>query len=246
MKIPVPLPTSTSCLFLDVDGTLIEFAATPAVSPVPVALTQLLIKVSAALNGAVALISGRRVADLDAIFFPLRLPCAGVHGGERRNAPDRAPPQPVVDARLDPLRAAMQRFAHSHPGVVLEDKSISFVVHFRNNEAARAALKQALRPLLASLGPEFHALSGHLAIEVKPRLFSKAHAIEEFLRLPPFKDRSPIFIGDDITDLDGFRIIEARRGTSIAVGDRVQAQWSLPDPAAARNWLGEFAAVSGV
>jgi len=245
MKIPVPLPTSTSCLFLDVDGTLIEFAATPALTPVPAELTDLLHKVSTALDGALALISGRRVADLDVIFFPLRLRCAGVHGGERRDDPDVAPPLPAADARLDPLRAAMQRFALGNPGVLLEDKLISYVVHVRNNPAAQAALEGALAPLLSSLGPEFHALRGHLAIEIKPRRFSKSSAIEGFLQMPAFKDRPPFFIGDDVTDMDGFRIIEERRGTSIAVGDRVRAQWALPDPAAARAWLGRFAAAHG-
>ena len=246
MKSPVPLPTPSSCLFLDVDGTLIEFAATPALRPVSADLTALLGKVSDALDGALALISGRRVADLDAIFFPLRLRCAGVHGGERRNEPDMAPPPAASEDRLDPLRNAMQRFAPEHPGVLLEDKLISYVVHYRNNPAAKAAVEAALAPVLPSLGPEFHALAGHLAIEIKPRHFSKSSAIEEFLHLPAFKGRTPMFIGDDITDLDGFRIIERRQGTSIAVGDRVSAQWRLPDPAAARAWLGRFAAVHGV
>ena len=76
----------------------------------------------------------------------------------------------------------------------------------------------------------------------QPRRFTKAHAIEEFLRQPPFLHRHPVFLGDDITDLDGFRVIDERHGLSIAVGDRVDAQWRLPDPAATRAWLGEFAA----
>jgi trehalose 6-phosphate phosphatase len=93
------------------------------------------------------------------------------------------------------------------------------------------------------LDGEFHALDGNRVIEIKPRRFTKAHAIEEFLEIPPFKDRQPVFLGDDITDLDGFRIIEAHRGLTVAVGDRVDAQWRLPDPAATRAWLGEFAAM---
>jgi trehalose 6-phosphate phosphatase len=243
MNSRIPLPTAASCLFLDVDGTLIEFSSIPTLAAAPLLLKESLNEVSAALGGALALVSGRRVADLDTIFFPLRLPCAGVHGGERRDRADLAAPQPPSDSRLDPVRERIHDFARLHPGVVVEDKAISFVVHFQRNAAVRPVLEHELQPLLAALGPEFHAMSGHMAIEIKPRRFSKAAAIEAFLLEPPFKGRTPIFIGDDVTDLDGFRAIEARNGTSIAVGDRVHAQWWLPDPAATRRWLGEFAAI---
>ena len=242
MNSRIPLPTAASCLFLDVDGTLIEFSSTPTLAAAPPALKECLNEVSAALGGALALVSGRRVADLDTIFFPLRLPCAGVHGGERRERPDLLAPQSPSDARLDAVRERMREFSVMHPGIVIEDKAISYVVHYKRNTAARLELEHALQPLLAALGPEFHAMRGHMSIEIKPRRFSKAAAIEAFLLTPPFKDRAPIFIGDDVTDMDGFRTIEARNGISIAVGDRVHAQWWLPDPAAARQWLSDFAA----
>ncbi len=243
MQPPVPLPTSESCLFLDVDGTLIELSAHPAQTAASRALKDLLMVVNDLLGGAVALISGRPIADLDAIFFPLRLRAAGVHGGERRLQVDSEAPQPAPDARLDPLRHVMMAFAAAHPGVLFEDKRIACAVHYRGRPESYSALRRTLAPLLQTLDGEFHALDGNRVIEIKPRRFTKAHAIEEFLETPPFKDRQPVFLGDDVTDLDGFRIIEARRGLTVAVGDRVDAQWRLPDPAATRAWLGEFAAM---
>jgi trehalose 6-phosphate phosphatase len=244
MNSSIPLPTGDSCLFLDVDGTLIEFSTNPSQTAATRALKDLLITVSDALDGAVALVSGRRIEDLDRIFFPLRLPAAGVHGGERRTVRDLDPPHLPPDMRLDPARECLRQFCARHPNVVLEDKSIAVAVHFRNEPAAAAELEHELRPILAELGPAFHALHGSMVIEIKPRYFTKARAIEDFLRQPPFKNRTPIFLGDDVTDLDGFGLIEERHGTSIAVGDRVAAQWRLADPAAAREWLSEFAAMS--
>ena len=244
MNFSIPLPTGDSCLFLDVDGTLIEFSTHPSQTAASSALKDLLLTVSDALEGAVALVSGRRIEDLDRIFFPLRLPAAGVHGGERRSEREGLPPLLPPDRRLDPARECLQRFCTQHPQVVVEDKSIALAVHFRNEPAAAAALEHELHTILDDLGPSFHALHGSMVIEVKPRGFTKARAIEDFLREPPFKGRTPIFLGDDITDLDGFKLIDERRGTSIAVGDRVAAQWRLADPAAVREWLSEFAAMS--
>ena len=244
MNSSIPLPTGDSCLFLDVDGTLIEFSTHPSQTAATRALKDLLITVSDALEGAVALVSGRRIEDLDRIFFPLRLQAAGVHGGERRALPDLDPPNLPSDIRLDPARDRFRQFCSQNPNVVLEDKSIAIAIHFRNEPAAATALERELRPILADLGPGFHALHGNMVVEIKPRGFTKARAIEEFLRHPPFKSRTPIFLGDDITDLDGFGLIEERHGISIAVGDRVAAQWRLADPAAARDWLSEFAAMS--
>jgi trehalose 6-phosphate phosphatase len=243
MNPTVPLPTHDSCLFLDVDGTLIELSAHPSQTAATRALKDLLMMVNDALEGAVALISGRPIADLDTIFFPLRLRAAGVHGGELRIEAGCAAPQAPPDARLDELRARMLDFASHHSGVVIEDKHIACAIHYRGRPDARAALRSALAAPLGTLGEEFHALEGNCVIEVKPRHFTKAHAIEEFLELPSFRDRRPIFLGDDVTDLDGFRVIEAHRGMTVAVGDRVDAQWRLPDPAATRAWLAEFAAM---
>lgn len=243
MNSSVPLPTSESCLFLDVDGTLIELSAHPAQTAASRALKDLLMVVNDLLEGAVALISGRPIADLDAIFFPLRLRAAGVHGGERRLQLDGEAPHPEPDPRLDPLRHVMTAFAAAHPGILFEDKRIACAVHYRGRPESYAVLRRLLDPLMQTLQGDFHALDGNRVIEVKPRHFTKAHAIEEFLTIPPFRGRQPVFLGDDVTDLDGFRIIEARHGLTVAVGDRVDAQWRLPDPAATRAWLSEFAAM---
>ncbi|MBS0612571.1 MAG: trehalose-phosphatase [Proteobacteria bacterium] len=239
MKLPVPLPASPG-LFLDVDGTLIEFSPHPSQTRAPRALVDLLQRIEHRLQGAVALISGRPIADLDAIFFPLRLRAAGVHGGERREQVDQPAPHSAADPTLNALRAGLHDIATRHPGIEIEDKRIAVAVHYRTRPEARAPLLREIAALLGGMDDGVHLIEGNLVIEVKPRRFTKADAIATFLEQPVFAQRTPVFLGDDITDLDGFRLVEARGGLSVAVGERVDAQWRLADPAATRAWLGEL------
>ena len=239
MKLPVPLPASPG-LFLDVDGTLIEFSTHPSQTRAPRTLVDLLQRIEHRLQGAVALISGRPIADLDDIFFPLRLRAAGVHGGERREQVGQPAPLSACDPALDALRIGLHDIAARHPGIEIEDKRIAVAVHYRTHPEARAPLLQEISALVARMDDGVHLIEGNLVIEVKPRRFTKASAIASFLEEPVFAQRTPVFLGDDITDLDGFRLVEARGGLSVAVGERVDAQWRLADPAATRAWLGEL------
>lgn len=237
-----PLPAKPG-LFLDVDGTLIEFSARPSQTRAPRELLGLLKVLESKLDGALALISGRSIADLDNIFHPLRLRAAGVHGGERREQAGAPVPCSPADPNLIRLQRALQPILDRYPKVHIEDKHIACAIHYRAQPEARAELLREVASLTADLGPRYQLLDGNLAIEVKPRHFTKAHAIEGFLAQPEFADRTPVFLGDDITDLDGFEVIERRGGMSVAVGTRVDAQWRLPDPAATRIWLGRLAAL---
>jgi trehalose 6-phosphate phosphatase len=233
----VPLPNRHWCLFLDVDGTLLELAATPGAVVVDAGLVQLLVRLREAAHGALALVSGRTITDLDRLFGSLKLPAAGLHGCERRDAAGGMHVAPVVRERLTALRTGLAELAHRHPGVTLEDKGAGLALHFRQAPQLERELRAEVAIMAAPLVPEFSVLDGSAVIEVKPALHTKQSAIEAYLREEPFRGRTPIFIGDDQTDYAGFAAARNAGGLAIAVGPRVSAEWWLPDPRAVRLWL---------
>jgi len=234
---PPPL-TLDSCLFLDVDGTLIDFSDSPLQSVVDEKLKSLLTAVLKKLDGALALVSGRTIARLDELFSPLHFAAAGLHGIERRDLNGAFRGAGFGDSRLNPLKVSLQEITSAHPNTYFEDKGRSIAMHFRNAPEQEPIIRQLLVEAVASLGSHYHIQEGHFVLEIKPSGFSKGTAIKAFLKEQPFSGRKPVFIGDDLTDRDGFRAVEDRAGMSIAVGDRVDAQWHLQDPAAVRTWLG--------
>jgi len=236
MKSP-PSPSLEWCLFLDVDGTLIELTDSPLSTFADSELKTLLGAVAERLGGAVALVSGRGIAYLDALFDPLRLPAAGLHGVERRKATGVMHGASFTDRQLDPARNAVQELVAAHPGTSLEDKGRTIAVHFRMAPQFEAAVRRALIDIVKPLGSNYHIQEGNRVFEIKPRGFTKATAIKAFMAEPPFSGRTPVFIGDDLTDQDGFRLVEEQDGLSIAVGDRVHAQYRLENAAAVRTWL---------
>jgi trehalose 6-phosphate phosphatase len=240
----VPLPTTPWCLFLDVDGTLLELADHPGAVFVDPALRDLLARLRAAADGAVALISGRTIADLDRLFDDFGLPLAGMHGCERRDAKGELHVAPVALEQLTEVRAGLQRLAARHPGLLLEDKGAGLALHFLRARELEHELRAEVALLAAPLVPKFALLDGHAVIEVKPAAHTKDSAVSAFMEEPPFRGRQPIFIGDDQTDYGGFAAVRRFDGLAIAVGSRVQSEWWLPGPAAVRQWLGQLAAVN--
>lgn len=238
-----PSPSLQWCLFLDVDGTLIELTDSPLDTFADPDLKTLLGQVAERLGGALALVSGRGIAYLDALFAPLRLPAAGLHGVERRKASGEMHGASFVDTQLTAARAAVHALVQSHPGTLVEDKGRTLAVHFRMAPDREAAVREALIAIAKPLGSNYHIQEGSMVLEIKPRGFTKATAIKAFMAEPPFSGRTPVFIGDDLTDQDGFRLVEDRGGLSIAVGDRVQGQFRLENAAAVRGWLGAIAAL---
>ena len=228
------------CLFLDVDGTLIELSDTPFDTLAGADLKALLQKVSDTLGGALALVSGRSIEYLDALFAPLHLPAAGLHGVERRPAGGLMRGASFKDPRLDAVRPALAALVQGHPGTLLEDKGRTIGVHYRLAPQFEAAIRESVEAVAATLGGRYHVQGGNMMLEIKPVGFTKGHAIEAFLGEPPFRGRKPVFAGDDLTDLDGFRVVETRGGFSIGVGDRVHGTHQLPDPRAVRRWLEGF------
>jgi trehalose 6-phosphate phosphatase len=238
-----PSPSLDWCLFLDVDGTLIEFTDSPFETRADAGLKTLLSDVAERLGGAVALVSGRSIEYLDALFAPLHLPAAGLHGIERRKASGLMQGASFVDSQLNPARSALQALAHDNPGTLIEDKGRTIVVHFRMAPAAESAAVETVRGIAAQLGSNYHIQGGNMMLEIKPSGFSKASAVKAFMREPPFSGRKPVFIGDDLTDRDGFKVVEEQGGISIAVGDRVRGQFRIENTVAVRNWLKDIAAL---
>lgn len=229
------------CLFLDVDGTLVEFAPTPDGVRIEPALAALLERASEAFGGALAIVSGRSLADLDRLFAPRQGPAAGLHGLERRDAQGATHRATRgSSAALATARAMLEAIAAQHPGVLVEDKGASIAVHFRQAPQLERDLTWLLEQLVRDLGPDFTLLPGACVLELKVRGPNKADAINAFLAEAPFAGRVPVFAGDDLTDVDGFTAVERVGGLSISVGDRVQGRLRLSSPATLRSFLSDL------
>ena len=244
MKQSPPPPSLDWCLFLDVDGTLIELTDAPSQTSADAEIKSLLQEISERLGGAVALISGRKIATLDQLFAPLELPAAGLHGVERRRVDGVIQGASFVDSQLEPARAALKSLVDAHPGTLLEDKERTIAVHFRTAPQFAEAMRDGVIEIAKSLGRHYHIQGGQMMFEIKPRGFSKATAIQSFMKESPFRGRRPVFIGDDLTDRDGFAMVESQGGLSIGVGERhVQGQYYLANVPAVRAWLAQAAAL---
>jgi trehalose 6-phosphate phosphatase len=243
MRSRAPAASRDLSLFLDVDGTLVELQETPAQVVVGEPLKSLLTEVSGRLAGAVALVSGRSIETLDALFAPLEFPAAGLHGIERRSASGERRGASYSDPALAGARVALNSFVASHPGTLLEDKGRALALHFRLAPELETSARQTVAAALRALEPGYHVQEGKMVLEIKPHAFTKATAIEEFLQEAPFAGRTPVVVGDDLTDQAGFRLVEALGGISIAVGHRVQGQWRFDNPAAVRRWLASISAL---
>ena len=228
--------------FLDIDGTLLEIAETPEAVRTDAADYRLLESLHRAAGGAVALISGRTLAMIDELFAPLKLPAAGQHGYERRDGQGRRRRHRFDAGRLRPVADVLRQFAHEHPGLVFEDKGASVALHYRLAPDLRESAHARALAAAAMLPGELEVQPGKMVWEVKPVGAHKGMAIEEFMRELPFRDRLPVFLGDDLTDEDGFQVVNRFGGHSIKVGPGASgARWRLADPAAARAWLAGWA-----
>jgi len=237
----VPLPQTDWCLFLDVDGTLLDLAPTPGAVVVEPGLMELRPRLRRAAGGALALVSGRTIADLDRLFGALGLPVAGLHGGERRDAAGGLHVERVIHEQLDAVRAGLQELASAHPGLLLEDKGVALALHFQGARDLEHRLRAEVALLVAPLVPHYALLDGHAVIEIKPAVYTKEAAVTAFMQEAPFAGRLPIFIGDDQTDYGGFQAVRRFGGLAIAVGPRVKSEWWLPGPRAVHSWLEHLA-----
>ena len=229
-----PLNRSVA-LFLDFDGTLVDLAEQPELVHVPATLVPLLTALQGELDGAVAVVSGRRIVDIDTFLAPLELPAAGEHGARRRNAAGKLfeidPPdlQSVIEAVL-PL-------AEKHPGLRLERKEAAVALHYRHAPELESLCRETMTDALREL-PSLALLHGKFVFEAKPSSVSKGRAIEAFMQEAPFTGRQPVFAGDDVTDEAGFEAVRRLDGLGIKVGlGPTMAQHRCANPTELLAWL---------
>lgn len=238
---PPLLDTSRAALFLDFDGTLAEIAPDPGAVRVPAALPAALVRLSARLSGALAIISGRPIAEIDHFLAPFTSPASGLHGLERRDAGDG----PVAAAvRMPELDAVVARFAASPAageGILVEDKGATVAFHFRAAPERGPAVLATVRSIVSELSGVV-TVEGKMVIEVKPGGMHKGSAIRAHLSEVPFGARIPVFLGDDVTDEDGFAAVIDEGGVAVKVGPGpTRAPYRLADVAAVHGWLAELA-----
>jgi trehalose 6-phosphate phosphatase len=234
----LPRPDQRWALFLDVDGCLLEFVDDPAAVCVSPALRALLQALHAALGGALALVSGRRLTDLDRLFGTPPWALAGLHGHDLRLADGRVREFSVDPADQARMRAAVLALAARMEGVQLEDKQHAMALHCRRGPERLPALREAAEATIATL-PGYELQPGNLVMEFKPAGMDKGRVVDELMRQAPFAGRMPVYLGDDLTDEHAFASVNRAGGLSVRVGDREpsHARFTLPSPAAVHAWL---------
>ncbi|MFL6838205.1 MAG: trehalose-phosphatase [Bradyrhizobium sp.] len=225
----VPVPRSLvphlseTAVLLDVDGTLIDFAPTPREVWVPPGLAKTLNRLLKRTNGALALVSGRSLNDIDLIFAPDLFPAVGGHGAEMRLETDSeavAAHAPPLDKELKRRLAAIAKLS---PGILLEDKGYSLALHYRLAPHAEKAIYEAVSLIRADLpNAPIEVLPGKQVCEIKHSGFTKATGVQELMMHEPFKGRRPFFIGDDVTDESVFGIMPDLDGLAFSVGRRAK------------------------
>jgi trehalose 6-phosphate phosphatase len=223
--------------FLDVDGTLLDIAETPDAVCVDTALRELIARLHR--GGAVALVSGRRIADLENLLGAAYLPMAGQHGLERRSADGQLFTHRIAPQATSMIKEALAPVLARHPGLLLEDKGLSLALHYRRAPHLASYAQRLMRRLAVETDAGLEMQLGKRVVEIKLSGIDKGTAVAEYLQESPFKGRRPVFIGDDLNDEHGFAEVNRLGGVSIRVGKGSScAHYRLRDVAAVRGWLG--------
>lgn len=233
-----PIEVGHPALFLDLDGTLLDIAPTPETVRVEPGLVELLLALREALGGAVAIVTGRRIADVDALLAPARFVAAGLHGAEYRTH-ETETIRSVAPHLPDELVAALRRLETRIAGVRVETKGQAVAVHWRDVPDAAPALWSLLGEILEAIPADLVLSRGRMVYELVPRHVSKGVALEVLSELPAFSGRTPVMIGDDVADAEAFATAERLGGIGLAVAGET---WSSADAAFAsprevRLWL---------
>lgn len=225
--------------FFDIDGTLVEIAQSPEGIVVHDEIPELIGMLHRKTGGAVALITGRAIADVDRLMPPLRgMVIAGQHGLEVRSPSGAVSTHPVRSEALDRVREQLALAVVRHPGLIVEYKGLSIALHYRNAPGLASYAHRLMRKLRRAHVPDFVIQKGKRVVELKAAGKDKGIAIAELMAEPHFKGRVPVFTGDDATDELGFRTVNRMGGHSIKIGTgRTHAQWRLPNVESLREWL---------
>ncbi|HWW47268.1 MAG TPA: trehalose-phosphatase [Xanthobacteraceae bacterium] len=232
-------PFDRCALLLDIDGTLVDLAPTPREVKVAPGLVETMQALMARLSGALAVVSGRSLDDIDFIFGPARFPAVGGHGAEMRLSID----EDAVAISAPPMEAGLKRrfaaLAQLDPNIVVEDKGYSIALHFRLAPDAETQVFEGVSKICAELpNAPIEVLPGKAVCEIKSKGFSKATGVHELMTHAPFAGRRPVFIGDDVTDESVFAIMPEYDGLAFSVGRHAQGiAGRFDSPADVRAWL---------
>ena len=225
--------TRRHALLLDFDGTLVALAETPSGIQVPDGLAGVLGELFDLLGGAVAIISGRPVREIEEnLNLPDDMPIAGVHGAEWRGE------EPV---RLDPIKSRLERIElelkRQFPGQLIETKSLALAIHYRGKPEMAEVIDAAIKQLCAH-DASLSVIAGKAVFEIKPVWANKGVAVERLMSAPPFAGRTALMFGDDVTDEDGFRMAMSHGGAAVKVGEGdTAADYRIASPAEVFQWL---------
>jgi trehalose 6-phosphate phosphatase len=244
----VPVPSSLvphlseTAVLLDIDGTLLDLMPTPREVWVPPGLIKTLNRLYRRTGGALALVSGRSLNDIDLIFAPEQFPAVGGHGAEMRLSQESE----SVSAHAPPMDKELKRrlaaIAKLSPGILLEDKGYSLALHYRLAPHAERAIYEAVSLIRADLpNAPIEVMPGKCVCEIKHSGFNKATGVLELMTHEPFKGRRPIFIGDDVTDESVFAIMPDLGGLAFSVGRRAKGVANhFDEPRDVREWLAQL------
>ncbi|MDX6019962.1 trehalose-phosphatase [Scandinavium sp. V105_16] len=236
-----PVLRGNYAFFFDLDGTLAEIKPHPDQVIIPESIRMALHQLAQQQQGALALISGRSMVELDGLAAPYHFPLAGVHGAERRDIKD----QTHIVALPSTLAAEVEQWLTAGmatlPGSEIENKGMAFALHYRQAPQHQLAIERLAQDTVA----RFEGLAlqpGKCVVEIKPAGINKGAAITAFMQEAPFRGRLPVFVGDDLTDEAGFDAVNAAGGISVKVGQgNTQAQWRLANVAETHRWVLQLA-----
>ncbi len=241
---PPAIDMATAAFFLDFDGTLAPIESRPDLVVLPDAIRDTLGRLQKSAAGAVAVLSGRDLGDLDRMLAPLSLPAAGSHGLVRRDAGGRLDDAAAESPEMASALRRFSDFASEHQ-LLLELKRGGASLHYRS-EPALAASCLALATEIEAMHGGLRVIRGHMVVEITIRGRDKGHALTAFMAEPPFHGRVPVAVGDDTTDEDAFAAAHELGGVSIRIGPgATRARHRMPDIVAFHAWLHGLATQAG-
>lgn len=217
MSVPEMPPLDSMALLLDIDGTLLDFAPAPDLVRVPPGLTETLLRLRSRLGGALGMITGRPIEQVDQFFPAVPTSIAGEHGAALRHELSGGTVRPELPAVPAHWYQSAGRMVASQPGALLERKANGFVVHYREAPSAGPDFQQKLTEMMSGQTDRFKLLPSNMAWEVKPYGVDKGTALRSIMCFPPFQGRVPVFIGDDVTDQDAIDAAQAMGGIGLLV-----------------------------